>query len=393
VAASGRAWQTQRPRPGLIALWRSEPITRWRGARDRILGAVDELLDAGEPLSSNDLAAFVLAVETGSLSAAAQELELTQSAVTKRIASLERRLATRLLERGSFGARSTEAGRLLYPEAKQALAALRHAASVVATHSAQAPALRLAASHTIGEFLLPGWIGGFRLTQPDPQRAQVEVTNSRRVMSLVREGAVEIGFVESRHRPGELVELQLGCDEIVCVVAVSHPWARRTRVPARALLDDRYVARERGSGTRAVASEALEQAGIELRPTFEVTSTQGLKRAVLDGGFTLISRLAVEAEERSGTLRALPVSGVDLRRALRAVRRRSPISPSGQRFWRHLVQRAGDQTGAVLGSRGSVIAAPAARSHGSTADLRPAAASAKDRPAAGRRSSLPLLGR
>jgi DNA-binding transcriptional LysR family regulator len=308
-------------------------------------GRVPQTSRAGEPLSSNDLEAFVLAVETGSLSAAAAELELTQSAVTKRIASLERRLASRLLERGSYGVRATEAGRLLYPEAKQALGALRHAASVVTSHAAQSPALRLAASHTIGEFLLPGWIAGFRLAQPELQRAQVEVTNSRRVLSLVREGAVEIGFVESHEPIGELEELELGCDQIVCVVSASHPWARRARVPTRALLGDRYVARERGSGTRSVASEALAEAGIELRPTFEVASTQGLKRAVLDGGFTLISRLAVEAEERAGTLRALPVSGVDLRRALRAVRRPAPVSLQAQRFWRHLAKRSAEGLG------------------------------------------------
>jgi len=320
---------------------------------------VDEILHAGEPLSSSDLAAFVLAVETGSLSAAAEELELTQSAVTKRIASLERRLATRLLQRGRFGVRATEAGQLLYPEAKQALAALRHAANVVATHSAQAPALQLAASHTIGEFLLPGWIAGFRLTQPDPQRARVEVTNSRRVISLVREGGVEIGFVESRHPLGELVELAVGRDEIVCVVAASHPWARRTSVPARALLSDGYVARERGSGTRAVASAALQEVGIELRPTFEVASTQGLKRAVLDGGFTLISRLAVEAEERSGTLRALRVSGVDLSRSLRAVRlRRAAISPAAQRFWRYLAQHSARSAAAAAQAPVRADAAP-----------------------------------
>ncbi|MHB8657655.1 MAG: LysR family transcriptional regulator [Solirubrobacteraceae bacterium] len=291
----------------------------------------------GEPLNGTELAAFVLAVETGSMSAAAEALELTQSAVSKRVHSLERRLQTPLLERGRFGVRATEAGRLLYPEAKHALAVLRHAGSVVTSHAGHAPALRLAASHTIGGYLLPDWIARFRLSGPDLQRAQVEIANSQTVLALVRDGGVEIGFIESMHSVEGLETLLMRRDEIAAVVAASHPWAKRRSVPARALRGDAYVARELGSGTRSVAAAALAEVGVELQPTFETASTQGLKRAVLDGGFTLISRLTVEGEEQAGTLRAVSVSEVDLTRPLRAVRRRrASRPPAAQRFWRFL---------------------------------------------------------
>jgi DNA-binding transcriptional LysR family regulator len=74
-----------------------------------------------------------------------------------------------------------------------------------------------------------------------------------------------------------------------------------------------------------------------LSPTIETASTQSLKRAVLEGGFTLISRLTVDAELRAGTLCAVPVDNVDLTRPLRAVRRKRPNQgPLAQRFWRHL---------------------------------------------------------
>jgi DNA-binding transcriptional LysR family regulator len=292
-----------------------------------------------EPLDSHldpgELAAFVAAVENGTVSGAADALELTQSAVSKRLQGLERRVGTSLLERGRFGVRPTDGGRLLYPEAKQALSALSHAAAVLTPYAAHAPTLRLAASRTIGEYLLPGWLAGYRAAAPTPSRSYVDILNSHGVLASVRDGQVDIGFIESPGRAEGLEEITIQRDEIVAVVAAHHPWARRRSVPAPLLASEPYLTREPGSGTRAVAAAALAAAGLPpLDPTLEAASTQSLKRAVLGGGFTLISRLAIEAEIQVGTLRALVVTGVDLTRGLRAVRRRRPaLRADAKQFW------------------------------------------------------------
>jgi DNA-binding transcriptional LysR family regulator len=292
----------------------------------------------GGYLDPDELAAFVAAIESGTVGGAGEALELTQSAASKRLQGLERHLGTPLLERGRFGIRATDAGRALYPEAKQALAALAQAASVVNAHAAHAPTLHLAASLTIGGFLLPGWLAGFRGAEPAPLRAQVEIVNSHRVLAAVRDGHVDIGFIESLDKVDRLEALTIQSDEIVAVVAAEHPWSRYRTISAAALAGEPYLTRERGSGTRAVAAAALARAGCpELEPTLETASTQSLKRAVLDGGFTLISRLAVDAEVKAGTLHTLSVTGVDLRRPLRAVRRRRPAPRTeAKRFWAFL---------------------------------------------------------
>jgi DNA-binding transcriptional LysR family regulator len=293
----------------------------------------------GEPLNAGELATFVAAVDSGSITGAAEALELTQSAATKRIASLERRLGVRLLERGRLGVSTTEAGGVLYPEAQQALSALRHTAAVLADHTGQAPSLRLAASHTIGGFLLPGWLTGFRTAQERSSRAQVEIVNSQLVLMSIRSGDAEIGFIESLDPTEGLEAMTIQSDEIVAVVGADHPWSGERMIPARLLPSEPYLTREYGSGTRSVATSALGRAGIALTPTLETASTQSLKRAVVDGGFTLISRLTVEAEIRAGTLSAIPVGGVDLKRPLRAVRRRRPgARREAGRFWRFLRQ-------------------------------------------------------
>jgi DNA-binding transcriptional LysR family regulator len=297
--------------------------------------------DNANPLSGSDLVAFVAAMESASVHGAADALRLTASAVTKRIQALERRLDTQLFERGRFGLRPTEAARLLYPEARLALAALQLAEqSVIETRPDRAVTLTLAASLTIGEFLLPGWLAAFRALEATV-RAKVEVVNSTGVIAAVRNRQAEIGFVEGLDSLEGLDVVDLHRDQIVVVVARSHRWARRRSLAAADLAGEPYLTREAGSGTRAVATAGLARVGVELTPSLEAASTQSIKRALNAGGFALLSELAVETERRAGTLNTLTVHGVDLGRDLRAVcdpRRRLPTA--SQRFWDWLQQRS-----------------------------------------------------
>jgi DNA-binding transcriptional LysR family regulator len=295
-----------------------------------------------DPLSGRELAAFVAAVEAAGLHGAADALHLTQSAVTKRIHALETRLGVTLFERGRFGVRPTEAGRALYPEAKTALAALDRAAEVIRRlQEAERGSLTLAASHTTGEFLLPGLLAAFRAVDADAH-VTVEIVNSPGVLRLLAERAVDVGFVEGLDALDGLETVVLRRDELVVVVAAGHRWARRGEVTPSDLRREPFFTREPLSGTRAVATAALAAHGVELVPALEATSTQSLKRAVLGGGFTILSRLTVTAEEAAGLLRALPVRGVDLTRELRAVRRPTEqADTTAAHFWRWLGQEGG----------------------------------------------------
>jgi DNA-binding transcriptional LysR family regulator len=279
-----------------------------------------------DPLSGRELAAFVAAVDAHTLYAAADALALTQSAVTKRIAALERRVGQPLLERGRAGVRPTAAGRALYPEARAALAALERARRTVADADV-ASALAVAASHTVAGYLLPGWLAGFR-AERGTLRIAVEVVNSPGVLAAVRAGRAELGFVEGIDSLDGLEWQMLMTDVLECVVRPGHRFARRDSIRPAELLDEPWIAREPESGTRAVAERALRERGITLVPALEAASTEGLKRAVLGGGFALLSRLAVEQEVANGSLAAVPVQELDLRRELRAVRVSARPGPS-----------------------------------------------------------------
>lgn len=290
-----------------------------------------------DPLPGSALAAFVAAVETSSVHGAADALDLTSSAVTKRIKGLERRLGVTLFERGRFGLRPTDTARLLYPEAREALAALARAEGVaVAERDHGVQSLTVAASHTVGECLLPGWLAAVRVRLPRV-RARVDVVNSEQVLAGVREERFEIGFVEGLDPLDGLDTLVVRRDELVAVVGPDHRWVKRSSVRAKELEGEAFLAREAGSGTRAVADRALARAGVELVPALEFASIQGVKRALAAGGFGVMSELAIEAELQVGSLHALPVRDIDLMRTLHAVRvRGGTLQTAAQALWRLL---------------------------------------------------------
>lgn len=288
-----------------------------------------------DPIPGSELAAFVTAVESGTVQGAADALNLTQSAATKRIQRLEARAGAPLLRRGPRGVEASDLGQRLYPLAKQALAALAQAGDAVRAEGEQHD-LRISASLTIGEFLLPGWMAGFRAVTPDVL-PQLAIVNSASVVAGVRDGDAEIGFVEGLDPLPGLEVLTVADDRLVVVVAAGHRWAGRRAIAPRELAGEPYLTREKLSGTRMVAETALAAAQVTLVPAMSVASLQSLKRAIAGGGFTIISELAVEAEVRAGTLVAVGLRGLDLSRELRAVRRaRGPRARPARAFWQWL---------------------------------------------------------
>jgi DNA-binding transcriptional LysR family regulator len=293
-----------------------------------------------DPLSSRELAAFAAAVETGSIGGAAEALDLTQSATTKRIQALERRLGVALLVRGRGGVRPSEEGMALYPEARRALDALVLAERAVATSRAAQP-LRIAASHTVGEILLPTWLTAFRATAPG-LHPQVDVVNSPGAIAAVREDRADVGFVEGLDPLDGLEARVVAGDEIVLVIAAGHRWSQRRSVRPQELAGGRYVSRESGSGTRAVAAAYLAEAGVALEPVLSMASLDGVKRALAAGGFALISRLALEPDLEAGRLVTVPIKGVSMERALTMIRRDgAPPRDPAKRFWQWLANESG----------------------------------------------------
>ncbi|MGH9024481.1 MAG: LysR substrate-binding domain-containing protein [Acidimicrobiia bacterium] len=194
-------------------------------------------------------------------------------------------------------------------------------AGVGALRARRSGHLRLSASYTVAEYLLPSWLQAFHRRHPETVAA-LEVVNSTTVVERVSAGRDDLGFVESPGPPGGLAEREVGGDELVVGVTSDHPWASRRRaLPPAALAEVTFVLRERGSGTRETFEQATQRLGLDLpRASLELGSTTAVKAAVERGRDPgVLSRLAVQAEVADGRLVVVPVDGLDLTRRLRAV--------------------------------------------------------------------------
>ena len=282
------------------------------------------------PVDLESLQLLVLVQEHGSLTAAAAEMGTSQPSTSKRLRALERRLGLELVHRTPQGSALTPAGTLVCGWAARVLAEV---ATLVdgaeALRRDRAAELTIAASLTIAEHLLPGWIGDVRRGNPE-LHVGLQVLNSARVCELVRADAVDVGFIESPGALPGLDERTVATDRLVLVVAPGHRWARRRRpVGPDELVATPLVTRETGSGTRETADRAMVASGVPAaRPVMELGSSTAVRSAVAAGaGPALISELVVATDLASGALVEVGTTGMDLRRALRAVWR-SGTTPS-----------------------------------------------------------------
>ena len=282
-----------------------------------------------------DLGAYDVLVSVatlGSMGRAASTHGVTQAAVSARIRALEGALGLTLLKRSPRGTTLTASGALVVDWARGALdAAEALEAGVASLRTEQAAWLRVAASLTVAEYLLPRWLVALRAELPDTS-VSLSTRNSTDVAADVLAGDADLGFVEGPSIPDDLDTQVVARDELMLVVAPAHEWAHRKRGidPAR-LAATPLVAREAGSGTRAFLERALAGSGTIADPVLELASTTAIKSAVADGvAPAVLSSLAVDREVASGSLIAVPVAGMSLPRRLSAVwpRGRPPAGPA-----------------------------------------------------------------
>lgn len=263
----------------------------------------------------------------GSLGAAAREHGISQPAASSRIRYMERLLGLALIERSAAGSTLTPAGALVVDWARDVVdAAETLQAGADALRRQRGAELRVVASMTVAEYLVPGWLVQLRAEQTD-LAVSLAVANSTVVAGRVLDGSAELGFVEGPSVPRGLRSRVVATDRLEVVVAPAHPWAGRRRpVTAAELAATPLIQREQGSGTRYTLARVLARHPTAA-PLLELSSTTAVKAAVAAGAApAVISSLAVAVDVAEHRLVAVPVDGIDLRRRLRGV------WPAGQRL-------------------------------------------------------------
>jgi DNA-binding transcriptional LysR family regulator len=290
-----------------------------------------------------DLSAFevLLAIaKKGSLGAAGRELGLTQQAVSARLASLEAQTGVRLVARSTRGSQLTTAGVVVAEWADKLICVAEQAdAGLSCLRTESRSRVRVVASLTVAEQLMPRWLVSLRAAAsrrgtPVPE-VILTATNSDHVISEVRDGDADLGFIERPTVPAGLRSRIVARDELVLIVPPGHKWAHRSRPLSPAeLAQTPLVSREPGSGTRDSLTTALHRAlgerMTQAPPTLELSSAAAVRAAVLAGaGPAVMSILAVRDDLAMGRLRAVAVGDVNLQRDLRAIWTGARTPPAG----------------------------------------------------------------
>src|SRR5580658_5293584 len=288
---------------------------------------------------------------------AAEELLLTQSAVTQQIKALESELDVPLFDRAGGRVSLTPAGTTLLPFATQ-LATLAEEAreAVAATTGTQVGRLALGASQTIGQYLLPKLIAGFLQENPNVQ-ISVMGGNTQTILEALVEHRVQLCLIEGPAMRRDVQVEPFMEDHMVCVVPSGHEWADE-QIDLQQLAQASMVTRELGSGSRRIVEQALQQAGVEvkkLRIAMTFDSTEGLLSAVEAGlGIAFVSRWAVRNQLALGTLKVARVRGLNLSRmfSVATVAGPEPAGVAGL-FQRFVLKRAEQFTPRATGRNAS----------------------------------------
>jgi LysR family transcriptional regulator, low CO2-responsive transcriptional regulator len=248
------------------------------------------------------LTCFLAVMRGGSVTAAAEELVVTQPSVSSAIASLGRELGCEMFERAGRGIRPTEAGRAFAPYAADVIGLLevgRQAALEAATVVARR--LQIAAVTTAAESFVPPLMRSFSAQHPDIELLLV-VGNRRDILDRVRAHAVDVAVSGEPPADERLLAEPLTDNQIACITAPDDPAVSGGPAAAADLAERVWLLREPGSGTRTLNEQFLESRGLHPQ-TLTLGSNGAIKQAARVGlGISLLSRAAVEVELAAGRL-------------------------------------------------------------------------------------------
>ena len=285
-------------------------------------------------LDTRQLLAFKTIVETGGFTKAARKLNLTQSALSHQIKSLETQLQTPVFARLGKRVALTQAGEVLLRYAMPVLQQLRDAQQAIATfHAPDHGRLRVSSASYSCYQILPHVLREFRSSYPHVELFVTSEYTDRAVQSLLA-GELDLGISVLPHNTTGLHVEPLCQDELVVIVSPEHAWARRQHVRWADLATQVLITYYRASETFHMVQHELHARGITVRETMEVRHGAAVVEMVKVGlGIALMPRWVIRDELHSGTLCALPMGRGGLkRRWVIAYAKGAPLTAYGTAF-------------------------------------------------------------
>jgi DNA-binding transcriptional LysR family regulator len=279
------------------------------------------------------LQVFVKLMQTRSFSKAGQELNLTQPTISGHIKSLEQVIGLQLFDRHRRKVNPTAAAAVLLDYAERILELHREAGYALEKFRGRISGRLTVGGSTIpGSYILPAVMGRFHRLYEETYLNLV-LDDTIGIVERVSEGDVEMGVVGARYEREDLSFDPLIEDQMVLAVAHDNPLGKKSgTIDMADLIREPFIIREDGSGTRTAMLSALAKLGVSVKDmnvVAEMSSTEAVRQTIKAGmGVSILSRIAVEEDMQAGSIRTIPIHGLELRRmfflVLHQRRTRSP---------------------------------------------------------------------
>jgi DNA-binding transcriptional LysR family regulator len=290
----------------------------------------------------NQLRVFCAVANRLSFTLAAEDLHLTQPAVSLQVKALERSVRVRLFERRGNVLSLTEAGRVLYDSAVTMLSAEEQAERALAQLSGgRRGTITIGANTTGGMYIVPALIAAFRDQWPQAE-VVLHIEPAVRIFERIHQNVVDVGFVGGPLEDERFQVEHVAPDPLALIFSPRHRFAGRATVSLGELADEPFVVPEATSLTRILFERALREAGVPIRIGHQLHETEPVKKAVeANLGVGIVSGHAIVREVEAGHLATARIEGLDLDRHLemvtRAGRYLSPLLVQFQRFAREFL--------------------------------------------------------
>ncbi|MDR0218058.1 MAG: LysR family transcriptional regulator [Enterobacteriaceae bacterium] len=265
-------------------------------------------------ITLRQLEIFAEVLKSGSTTQASQKLSLSQSAVSASLTDLEGQLGVQLFDRVGKRLVTNEYGRLLYPKA---LSLLEQTGEIEQLFKLELGALRLAASNTIGNYMLPEMLAKYRHDYAGTP-LELNIGNTDDVIKSVLGFVVDLGFIEGPCRNAEIITQSWMSDELTVFASPNNPLTQ-FQLTIEDIIQAPWILREKGSGTREILNQILfsQLPDFNVNVAMELGNSEAIKHAVQHGiGISCLSRRVVREQLQNGSLVELVVPGLKLYRTL-----------------------------------------------------------------------------
>lgn len=250
------------------------------------------------------------------MSKVAKELYISQPSISQTISELETEIGVKLFDRIGKKLYLTQEGSIFYDYTRRILNIYQEGIDVINSSKTNKGKIIVGATTTIGIYIMPYIIKKFNEEQKDIEISLI-IDNKHNIEELILNNKVDIAFIEAKSESKEIILEEIWEDELVFISSKNHCWSEKTCLSIEDLINNKFIIREDGSGTRQSFEDFLENNNINFESYIELSSLEAIINYVkLDMGVSCVPYISVLSEENLNTLNVSKLKDYSIKRSL-----------------------------------------------------------------------------